>query len=191
MDGYREKSELIKEIQRLERNIRKRVEHIESREDLPQFGAESFRKYEKRKANKLDKKRLTSLSEKDLTTLYRDIKYLNDLRSLNIKGAEYAKEKYLPIKNMLETFSPDMREKFKEAYSKLVSNYALTDKYFKYEVQGAEMELMLSGQSNTDEIYRRIKELFDETLFENPDANETELRVLFADKLKNISQRFE
>lgn len=191
MGNYRDKSELIKEIQRLERNIRKRVENIEAREDLPQFGAESFRKYEKRKANKLDGKKLTSLSEKDLTTLYRDISYLNDLKSLSIKGAEYAKEKYLPIKNMLETFSPNMKEKFREAYSKLVSNYGLTDKYFKYEVQGAEIELMLSGQSNTDEIYRRIKELFDETLFENPDANETEIRVLFADKLKDISQRFE
>lgn len=187
------KSELIKDIQRLTRNVERRATAIESREDLPQFGAESFRKFEKRVANKLDGKSLSSLSEKDLTTIHRDIRYLNDLKSLNIHGAEKARDVWLPIKEKLAILSPAQREKFWEIYSKLVGENAMLDQ-FKYEIQDVAIDKVFEAE-DVDKTVFDILKAYDESIpgYEEyskmPDYSDTDLSFDDIRKLENKRRR--
>lgn len=155
-------NELAKDIRRIEKNLKQRVAHIEAHEDLPQFGAESFRKFEDRLHRKLDGKPLSSLTEEELRTLHRDIRYINDLKSTSIRGAEIARDKYIPIKERLEALSPELRDRFREAYNKLVDENKLLEQ-FKYDIMGVDID-MIYGGSQADDIYYNIMELVDKTL---------------------------
>lgn len=155
-------NELAKDIRRIEKNLKQRVAHIEAHEDLPQFGAESFRKFEDRLHRKLDGKPLSSLTEEELRSLHRDIRYINDLKSTSIRGAEIARDKYLPIKERLEALSPELRDRFREAYNKLVGENKLLEQ-FKYDIMGVDID-MIYGGSQADDIYFTIREVVDKTL---------------------------
>lgn len=182
------KSETIKDIRRLEKNVRARVKEIEEREDLPQFGAESFRKYEKRVQNFLKEKdatRLSQLSEAQLAIISRDIRYLNQLKSTSIKGAIQAKEMYLPIKERLDVLSPEQRHKFWETYNKVVERYAGMDK-FKYDIQGVIIDSVYDGEE-VDSVVNKIFEQYD-TVLEGlgDEATDEKIKIRFTSKLKSL-----
>lgn len=178
-------NELAKDIRRIEKNLKQRVAHIEAREDLPQFGAESFRKFEEKLHRKLDGNLLSSLTEAELRTLHRDIRYINDLKSTSIKGAEMARDKYIPVKDKLDALSPEIRNKFWEIYGKLVDENRLLEQ-FKYDIMGADINLIYGG-TQADEIVDTIRELYDTTLEElGRNATDEDIKVLFTSKLESF-----
>lgn len=181
------KSEMIKDIRKIEQNLSRRVANIEKREDLPQFGAESFRKYQQRVKNKLGgKKSLTSLTEEQVRTIHRDVRYLNTLKSTSIKGAEQARDMYLPVKQKLETLSPDLRKKFWSIYEKVVERFGYMD-MFKYELFESNIDYIYGGESDTDKAVAEIFELYDKTLKElGGNVTDEEIKVLFTSKLQSL-----
>ena len=178
-------NELAKDIRRIEKNLKQRVAHIEAHEDLPQFGAESFRKFEDRLHRKLDGRPLSSLTEEELRTLHRDIRYINDLKSTSIRGAEIARDKYIPVKEKLDVLSPEIKSKFWEIYGKLVDENRLLEQ-FKYDIMGADIS-MIYGGTQADEIVETIRELYDTTLEElGRNATDEDIKVLFTSKLESF-----
>lgn len=155
------KSEYIKKIIQLERKLEDRVTHIEAREYLPQFGAESFRKFQNRLENKLRGKDLSSLTEEELRTVYRDIAYIGNLKSTTVAGAYKAQRMYLPIQEKLQALSPDVRRRFWAIYSKIIETNALMEQ-FKYELMEQNIDYLYSGQIDEDFIVNKIYELYDE-----------------------------
>ena len=178
---------MIKDIRRIERNISKRVANIEQREDLPQFGAESFRKYQQRVKNKLGgKKSLTSLTEEQIRTIHRDVRYLNTLKSTSIKGAEQARDMYIPVKEKLEALSPDLRKRFWTIYEKMVDRFGYME-MFKYELFESNIDYIYGGESDEDKAVQEVFDLYDKTLKElGGNVTDEEVKVLFTSKLQTL-----
>lgn len=180
------KSEMIKDIKRLEKNIRQRAENISKREDLPQFGVESFRNFETRLKNKLgDKRNLSSLSDKDIITIHRDVRYLNKLKSLNIKGAEKARDIYVPFKERISTLSPQSQDRVYEIYDKVLDRLE-TMEDFKYELYDYIVDYIYEGEFDNDKAVLKIFEKYDDTLKKlGRKATDGDIAVLFTSKLKD------
>lgn len=181
------KSAMIRDIRRLEKNLKGRVSSIEKREDLPQFGAESFRKFERR-MNKLlqGKRNLGALSEEQIQTLHRDIRYLNDLKSTSIKGATKARDVYKPVKEKIDALSPKLREKFWEIYNKTVERFGYMDMY-KYELFETNIDYLYSGETDVDQAVAEIFKQYDKTLRElRGEGDEETVRILFTQRLQDL-----
>lgn len=183
------KSDTLKDIRRLERNVRSRVENIEARKDLPQFGAESFRKFEMRVQNYLEKAGVTSISklpEEQIEKISRDIRYLNQLKSTSVKGAELAKEFYVPTKERLDALSPEQEGRTYNIYDRVLSRFMGMENY-KYEIQNYIVDRMLEGADN-DSIFKEIFDMYDTTIAEyGAMGNEHDIALSFTSKLKEFS----
>ena len=175
-------AEMRKESRRLIKNISRRIARIEKLgSTAPQYAVNAYRELEK-----TIPKKLTDLSKKELTTLYRDLRYINALKSSTVKGAMQTQTKFEPIKAKLEALSPNTRKKFWEIYGKLYEKTSGTMENFKYEIFGAHIDYIYAGQE-VDEAVKEILEEYDKTLEDlGGYATEQEIKQLFTSKLSSL-----
>ena len=175
------KSELIKETRRYYKNLKSRIKNVEklnlsaSRQTVKQF-----REFEKRFPKKLSK-----LPEKDIRTLYRDVRYLNSLKTSTVKGAKFTQEKFEPIREKLNALSKSKQEKFWEIYNKL---YEITStmEHFKYELFDTNIDYIYGGE-DVDKAVKDIIEQYNTTLEElGGEASDEEIKLLFTSRLQDI-----
>lgn len=180
------KKEMIDEIRKIERKVIRRIKRIEQRKDLPQFGAESFRKFEKRVWNKTEGKPLSTLSESELRTILRDVRYLDNLKSTSIRGATQAKKVYLPVKDKLEALSKTTQNKFWELYDKIVERFELMNR-FKYELYSSAIDYIYGGQTDTDKAVQQIFDEYDKIATETGmTLDDKPFRISFTKRLEEI-----
>lgn len=181
------RSETLKEIRRLNKNLSARLQRIEGDENLPQFAVEGYKKLKSR----TDFKNLENLTDQQLTTLLRDVRYISDLKSANVRGAKYTQEVYLPIKRKLESLSPNLRGQAFKAYERIIGEVPF-DALFKYEIVGTATDYIYGGQNEEDIIADILPVLTDiyEEQKERGLTNE-EARVLAAERLKDLLRQFE
>ena len=95
--------QLVKEIRRVNKNLSRRLDRIEKRGlEVSTFALNKYKDFKEklpigRELRKLDKKQLQSL--------YRDVKYISNLKSSTVKGALATKNKFEPIRDRLN--NPD------------------------------------------------------------------------------------
>lgn len=187
MKAYnKSRSETIKEIRRINRNLSARLKRIEGDENLPQFAVEGYNKFIKRhNLNSLE-----TMTDQQLTTILRDITYLNDLKSARVLGARYTAKIYLPIKEKLEALSPDQRKRAWKIYEKIQGGTGLIDR-FKYEVVATATDYIYGGQGDDEAIEEVIREF--QTVYERFGGNidNAKARVLFTEKLDALRREFE
>ncbi len=174
--------EMRQESRRLIKNISRRIARIEGLgSSAPQYAVNAYRELEKRIP-----KRLTQLSQKELTTLYRDLRYINALKSSTVKGALQTQSKFEPIKEKLEVLSPDTKKKFWEIYGKLYERTSGTMENFKYELFETNIDYIYGGQE-VDKAVADIIEEYDKTLKElGGNVTDEEIKVLFTSKLHSL-----
>ena len=171
-----------KESRRLIENVSRRIARIEGLgETAPQYAVKAYRELEKRIPDKL-----TKLSDKELQNLYRDLRYINALKSSTVKGALSTQAKFEPIKSKLEALSPKTREKFWEIYGKVYERTGGTMENFKYELFEANIDYIYGGQ-DVDEAVNEIIGEYDKTLRElGSDVTDEEIKILFTSKLNSL-----
>lgn len=174
--------EMRKESRRLIKNLSRRIARIEGLGNTaPQYAVQKYREIEKNIP-----KRLTQLSQKELNTLYRDLRYINSLKSSTAKGAMQTQAKFEPIKDKLQVLSEDKRKKFWEIYGKLYERTSGTMEKFKYELFETNIDYIYSGQ-DTDSAVEEIIEEYDKTLKElGGFVTDEEIKVLFTSKLGSL-----
>lgn len=174
--------EMRKESRRIIKNLSRRIERIERLgASAPQYAVEHYRKLEKRLPA-----RLTQLSEKELTSLYRDLRYINALKSSTVKGALQTQKTFEPIKQKLEVLSPDSQRKFWEIYGKLYEITGNTMEGFKYELFETNIDYIYGGQ-DVDTAVQEIINEYDRTLKEMGSyASDEEIKILFTSRLKEL-----
>lgn len=182
------RTEYIDYIQTARRSMRASATQIKKRQDLPQFGAESFLKFEKRLQSTLGKRKLSEIDDDMLRTIYRDTAYLyENIKSTHLSGAIEAKEKWLPIKEKMSVLSKAKQDQIQELYNKYVSNYALIDR-FRYEI----LETNVSFIYDVVDIEQALQEL-DEALRNvfkgGVQITDAEFNIRFPAELEKIRKR--
>lgn len=174
--------EMRQESRRLIKNISRRIKRIEGLgSSTPQYAVNAYRDLEKKIPN-----RLTQLSNKELNTLYRDLRYVNSLKSSTVKGALHTQSKFEPIKEKLEVLSPSTKKKFWEIYGKLYERTSGTMENFKYELFETNIDYIYGGQE-ADKAVADIIEEYDKTLKElGGNVTDEEIKVLFTSKLQSL-----
>lgn len=162
-----EKEKLIRNIRRINRNVRDRIKRIESKEDLPQYGATSYRNFEKRLK---EKGNLSKLSIQELNTINRDIVYLDtSVKTTRVEGAELAQKYYEPFKEKLSALSKEKQAEVMDTYNKIIDRFADFAKY-KYELLNVSVNEIYGG-STPDDIVKKIFDLYDSLILNKAEGN--------------------
>ncbi len=175
---------LLEKTEKLVRDLSERVEKIEGLgNSAPQYATQAFRN--------LDiPENLEDLSEEKLQTLYRDLKYIDNLKTSTLQGAINAQQTWEPIKDKLDILSPKTQNKFWDIYNKITDRFGGTYINYKYTIMET-VEDYLFGHTNLDiDIDRaidQIMEKYDETLEElGSKADDENTSILFTSKLKTF-----
>lgn len=180
--------EMMREESRvLIRSLKSRIANVEGLgASAPQHAVNLFRELEK-----TIPKRLTSLSDKELRTLYRDLKYINALKSSTVQGAKRAQKTFEPIRTTLESLSKPTQDKFWSVYGRMFERLGGIFEDYKYEIMNADIDYILQGQ-DVDKTTADLIKTFDKTLMElGSSATDEKVRVLFAKKIKELQRQSE
>lgn len=164
------------------RNLSRRVERIEKLGlDNVRYAAQQFRELQASTPKNLNK-----LSDKELRTLYRDLRYIDRLKTSTVKGAKQAQAKFEPIREKLEPLSQPLKDKFWEIYGKVYEELGGTAERFKYEVFDVTTDYIYDG-ADTDKAVLDIVEQYRTALKElGSNATDEEVKLLFTNQLKTL-----
>lgn len=129
---------------------------------------------------------VSNMTPKQLRNLYRDLRYVRDLKSSTPHGAETTAQRFSPLEAKLKSLSPRTRRAFWEVYSKLYEETNGQIEQFKYALFESDLiDNISSGQSSKLAI--KIEDMFNELFKELPkSADESEYEELFLQKLSSI-----
>lgn len=172
------------EVRKLIRNIGRRVKNIEELGFVaPQYATKRFHELTD------NMKSLSKMDEKELNTLYRDLKYVDSLKSSTVKGAIDVGRNFEPIKQDLDTLSEDTRKKFWEIYEKFYERTAGTAEAYKYIVFERNIDEIFAGNTDVDEIVHNLIEAYDKSLMETGGEDENAMRLQFSSNLDELFGR--
>lgn len=169
--------EIRSEIRKLQRNLSRRITSIERRPTLPQYAVKRYRELE-------IPSQLSKISTTELRDLYRDLRYINAMKTATVKGAEKARKEYEPIREQLETLSAQKQGDVWRLYQKLYEQNPTIDK-FKYLILSVITDEIMQGTSG-EVIYENISELYDEAYQLEQGGNTGEAKVLFTQGLQTL-----
>lgn len=178
--------ELLNETKKLLNRLGKKVVNIEALgEQYPQWATSQYRETIEKYGVDLEK-----LDRKELWNMYRDLKYINNLKTATVEGAKSAHAKFQKVRNKLNSLSPDLQKKFWEMYSKAVSNESLREK-FRYDIMSTAIDNL---EISTDEFALNIEKYYKEKPVEigtqNPELTEEEINVLFSKDFRQYLKSF-
>lgn len=126
-------------------------------------------------------------SEKELRNAYRDLKYIDQLKTSTVKGAKEAFENFADVSEMLKALSNTQQDKFWNIYKRFYETSGGMAERFKYEVFEAIIDAQYSGM-DADEFSENLNKIFDQVYGEAKGAGGTdaELELLFAEKLADL-----
>ena len=178
--------ELRKESRKLINSLSKRISNIEVLGDsAPQYAVNNFRRLQETIPKSLDK-----LKGKELRNLYRDLRYINSLKSSTVKGAKEVQKTFEPIKEKLDVLSPQLKDKFWEIYEKFYDIAGGTAEHFKYELFDANIDFIYSG-NDTEKIVHDIIEEYNKSYKELGEfATDENVKILFSSKLNELRKKY-
>ena len=181
------KEELLKEVRRLKKNVGSRINNI----DALGIALEKSASTDYKKFLKEYKILGKSTPEKVLRNEYRDLRYIDQLKTSTVKGAREAFENFADISGMLDALSRTERDKFWEIYKRFYETSGGMAERFKYEVFEAIIDAQYSGM-DADEFSENLNKIFDQVYGESKGAGGTdaELELLFTEKLADILKSY-
>lgn len=177
------KEEYIKEIKRLYRNISNRLKVVEAQG----FGSREATENFKRATEKIDPHRLVksikALEDKEVVNLYRDLSYINSLKSSYIIGNKEYTEFWQPIKEKIELLSDSTKSKLWEMYDRIYNISPLYER-FKYTIIATATEQAYSGNTDPEAFAEKIEELYNEIMQDGGySMSDEEFTIKFNEKL--------
>lgn len=169
-----------KETRRLVKNISRRLERVRKlgfRRTPPSLS--SF--------ERLDiPKKLSSLSDKDLNSLFRQLEYINTLKTSTVKGAIKYQESFGKIFDVIEGFSKENKDKFWEAYGKTYENMPTIAEKYKYIIFDEIIDYQLQGGIDPDKFAQEALNAFINVQLEYGEKDNETFRILYSQELRNI-----
>lgn len=177
------REERIKEIKRLYNNISKRLKSVEAQG----FGSREATENFKRATEKIDPHRLAKsikdLDDKEVINLYRDLSYINSLKSSYTIGNKEYTEFWQPIKEKIEPLSDSTKSKLWEMYDKVYNISPLYER-FKYAIIASATEQIYSGNTDPEAFGAKIEELYNEIMRDGGGSmSDEEFTIKFNEKL--------
>lgn len=131
-------------------------------------------------------------SDEMVKTIFRDLKYIESLKTSTLEGAREATKTYGDTKRFLDSLSEEKQKQFWDIYNRAYKNLSPTlIERFKYDVFGVVTNEMLLGQ-DVEEIFEKIVEAFDRA-YELGESEEEQgelfaenLELLFSDSFEDI-----
>lgn len=169
------KEELLKEVRRLRKNIGGRIKKIDALNiDLNRSASKDFKKFLQTYKN-IGK----DTTEKELRSAYRDLKYIDQLKTSTVKGAKKAYEDFKDVEGLVNILSPGKQKEFWDVYQKLYEVSGGMAERFKYDVFSEVINAEIQGV-DMEELALKITELYEKvyerTKFGNGTDDELELR---------------
>lgn len=177
------KEELLNEVRRLKKNVGGRIKKI----DALGFSLEKSASTDYKKFLEEYKNLGKNTSEKELRSAYRDLKYIDQLKTSTVKGAREAFENFADLSGMLTALSRTEQDKFWEIYKRFYETSGGMAERFKYEVFEAILDARYSGM-DVDEFSENLNKIFVQVYVESKGAGGTdaELDLLFTEKLADL-----
>lgn len=185
-DDVRElKRQLKTLLEDLQTNIAEIGKHTDS---ASQYAVNKYKEIEKI----LPKNVLKMRDLKKIKSLYRDVKYISQLKTANLQGAEESYNLFEPVKQRLNLFSKDqVKSEFWDKFDQLYSETPMFEQY-KYEVFDIISESMVKGVP-TDKILNDILKTFRKTyeeLNEKGRYTDEEMELKFSSKLDKLRTKY-
>lgn len=170
------REEMLEDSRRIYSNLSKRLKRIQKIENAPEYALLRFRELQENSPRDIRK-----LNDKELRAYYRQLKYINSLKSASVKGALSVASKWSPVKEKLNSLSRDKEAKFWSVYGKLYEETGISNR-FKYDVFENISARMMQGE-DAEDILNSILELYKELKSENPEESEDDFSIRFSNEL--------
>lgn len=176
--------EMRKEIRRLKKNLSKRLERIKGLHLEAPISQTAVNRFEK-----LDiPKNLNTLNQEDLLRLYRDLVYIDSLKSSTVKGAKNAQRFHENVMTPLSGVSKETQDKILGIINKVYESLGENTDYFKYELQEVIIDLAMEGV-DPDKIVNDIIQEYNKTLFRLGDkATDAKVKISFTKRLQKLRE---
>lgn len=180
------RAEREQEIRRLYRNISKRLKSVERQGFAPREALENFN----RATEKIDPHSvahsLRALDDYEVTNLYRDLRYINSLKSSYVIGNKEYTEYWQPIKEKIDVLSTEQQKKLWKMYDKIYNISPIYER-FKYNIISGSLVEMYWGNTDPEEFGHTIERLYNELMHENGEAmTDAEFTIKFNEKLSEF-----
>lgn len=166
--------------------LAQRLEEVAKRPvTASQYAVEAFKKL------KIPKDIMRMRDIKRVKTLYRDIKYIERLKSATLEGAEKVKSEFGFIEERLRNFTEDNRKAAWKSYQKLYDEAPIIAQ-FKYEILDVITETLAEGvdiNKVLSDMQKRFRESYEKLNTEGRYTYE-DLGLSYSRKLRNIRRKY-
>ena len=171
-------------------DLKRRISEIEAHpESALQSASQTYRKYISSLGIDLESD-MKDVEWRDIKSIYRNLKYINDLKTSTLEGAKKAYTTWQPIYEKLKTMGAEnAMKKVAEIIRKL---YEISDIYrkFYYEIYDAATDMVSKGM-DTDEIVYTIDRIYDKTISSvSRRTTNRYVKELFKQNLANYMEDF-
>lgn len=171
------REELLKENRRLIKNLRARF----GRQVGVELSAPIYARSKFNETLQNTPKDLRQLDDSDLRDLYRDLTYISGLKTATKQGAERAEREFEPIRQFLEPFSKETRDKWWEMFGKIYEEMGQSiAEQFKYEILDVNKSIFQRDLTTEDfgERFANMYEQYKLNLYGGNETNEG-LKIAF------------
>lgn len=153
---------LRNEIYKLRRKLRTSVGEVKELAKtspiIPTYAVSHMQKLERifRKTS------VSNMSNAELLSTYRELKYVEGLKTSTKEGAIKSSEVFTPIEEKLKAFSPELREQFWQVYGKAYGEQKLLDRY-KYEIFDTVID-RVNSSTDSGEMALKVVDAYQKTL---------------------------
>lgn len=181
------REEYIKEIRRLERNLKQRAKKIERRGNLASQNLPNKLRELRNKYPDI----LTTMSKAEARSYYRELRNLDTMKSSTVKGATDVRQSFGYVEDKLSNFTDEQKEKLFQLYGKVYENFIIYAQEFKYEIleTAADIVDQYSGgdvDRLTEEIINELEDLYEREQLN--DYTQEELQDDFLQLMHKIQQ---
>lgn len=181
---------LLKEVEDLYEELNDRIYEIEKAGySLKKDASHRFRELQKKVPNNF-----SELNDKELRSIYRELKYIDDLKTSTLRGAEEAQTMYKDIEDIVDKLGPRVKQRFWKLYDNLYERNQLAALAYKYDILNAlstSTEKSRSKMKDMSRVEEEIMNMFDilETGFDG-DYTSPEFSAYLTDTLQYINTKY-
>lgn len=181
---------LLKEVEDLYEELNDRIYEIEKAGySLKKDASHKFRELQKKVPDNF-----SELSDKELRSIYRELKYIDDLKTSRLQGAEEAQIMYKDIEHIVNNLGPQIQKRFWKLYDNLYERNQAAALAYKYDILNAlatSVEKSRSKKADMQRIEDEIMNMFDilQTGFDG-DYTSPEFSAYLEDTLKYINTNY-
>lgn len=177
------REEMLKLSRKIYRNLNERLGRIREMENAPVYALNKFRELQENYPRDIRR-----LSDSELRKYYRQLRYINSLKSSRVESVRKMSQTWTPISSSLKIMSKKSQNEFWDIYKKIYENTGISE-LFKYDLLEYITHKRIWEGEDSDEIVSTVTELFNKVnRGRSKDELDKETAIRFADELYELLQ---